>query len=187
MKKLMYGLITACLLGMGFSAVAQTPVSLRDKKILIVYYSRSGNTAQIARYIQQAVGGDLFQIEPVTAYPSDYHATTEQVKKEIKDGYLPPLKQTVSNIDTYDVVFVGSPCWWSTIAPPVSTFLSTHDLSGKVVIPFSTHGGSGLANNAVDTAKLTPHSTVLEGKGFYGSRVQSAQKEVNAWLTQIGF
>ena len=160
MKKILF--ILAGLFVMMHALMAQT----KDKKILVVYYSRTGTTAQIARYIQESTNADIFEIIPVNAYPDDYDSMTEQAKKEINEGYLPPIKGGLSNISDYDVIFIGSPCWWSTIAPPVSTFLSQHDLAGKTVVPFSTHGGSGLANNAIDTAKKSKRSKNSEWAGL---------------------
>lgn len=159
--------------------------NFNGKKVLVVYFSHSGNTRTIANKISDLTGADVFEIEPVTPYPSDYHATTEQAQREIRAGFRPPIKQGPDNLSDYDVVFVGSPCWWSTIAPPVTTFLSTHDLSGKTVIPFSTHGGSGLARNASDTAKLTPHSKVLDGKAFWGSRAAETESDIKNWLEDL--
>lgn len=182
--------IAFCLIALGWQTVhAEQPYSegnnMKDKKVLIAFYSKSGHTRQVAEYIREITGGDLFEIEPVTPYPADYRATTEQAKKEINEGYQPPIKAKVQNIADYDVVFVGSPCWWATIAPPVATFLTETDLSGKTVIPFSTHGGSGLANNAKDTAKLTPHSTVLKGHAFSDGSIGSAKAEVTRWIQSL--
>ncbi len=156
-------------------------------KILIAYYSVSGNTETIAKYIQEASGGDLFKIETINPYPADYRATTEQAKKEIEEGYLPPLKTQLDNLSDYEVIFIGSPCWWGTIAPAVSSFLKQNDLSGKTIIPFSTHGGSGLANNAKAIGKLAPNATLLEGRAFWGKDATSAQQDVKDWLTELKF
>lgn len=195
MKKGILKTAAAVLLTLGIQtgasqAVAQNANQIvlenfNGKKVLVVYFSHSGNTRTIANQLRDLTGADVFEIEPVTPYPSDYHTTTEQAQKEIRAGFQPSIKQGPDNLSDYDVVFVGSPCWWSTIAPPVVTFLSTHDLSGKTVIPFSTHGGSGLARNASDTAKLTPHSNVLDGKAFWGSRVEEAKSDVESWLKDL--
>lgn len=182
MKKLLLSIITATTIFGGIANAQENQTN--DKKVLVVYYSKSGNTKQIAQYIQETTGGDIFAIEPLTPYPDDYKATTKQAKEEINQGYLPPIN-SINNLSKYDVVFVGSPCWWSTIAPPVSTFLSNNDLSGKIIVPFSTHGGSGLANNATDTAKLTPNSKVLDGKAFRGGDTKSAKEEVTTWINEL--
>jgi flavodoxin len=169
-------------------ANAQTITEGRNKmsKTLVVYYSHTGNTREIAKQIQGATDADIFEIEPVNPYPSEYHETTEQAKKEINAGFKPEIKGGVDNIKDYDVVFVGSPCWWSTIAPPVATFLSTHDLSDKTIIPFMTHGGSGLGHSVSDITKLAPDAIVKAGRAFYGSSAKSAKDDVEKWLKDMG-
>jgi flavodoxin len=153
---------------------------------LIVYYSRSGNTRKIADLIQQEVGGTLHQIEPETPYPRSYDATVDQAKREIQAGYKPALKSDLGSVEAYDTVFVGSPNWWNTIAPPVATFLSQHDLSGRRIVPFCTHGGGGLGRVGTDIARLCPQSTVLRSFQIYGSGGADAQARVSAWLSQMG-
>jgi len=137
------------------------PLIFARVEILIVYYSRSGNTRKIADLIQQEVGGTLHEIQPEVPYPKSYSATTDQAKQEIRAGYKPALHSTLEQVESYDTILVGSPNWWRTIAPPVVTFLTEHDLSGKTIVPFCTHGGGGLGRIAQDIAKLCPKSTVL--------------------------
>jgi flavodoxin len=153
---------------------------------LIVYYSRTGNTRKIADLIQQEVGGTIHEIEPETPYPGSYDATVDQAKREIQAGYKPALRSDLDSVEAYDTVFVGSPNWWNTIAPPVATFLSQHDLSGKRIVPFCTHGGGGLGRVAQDIARLCPESTVLRSFYTYGRGGVDAQARVSAWLGQIG-
>ncbi|MDR1493465.1 MAG: NAD(P)H-dependent oxidoreductase [Planctomycetaceae bacterium] len=155
------------------------------KTFLIAYYSHSGNTRTIADLIQNMTGGDLFEILPKQPYPENYNKCTEQAKREINSGYKPELQKSVPNIETYDIVFIGSPNWWGTIAPPVATFLSGCDLSGKIVIPFCTHGGGGQGRCFADVAKLTPKSNHREGVVISGNRVNSAQPELEKWLQNI--
>lgn len=189
MKKLLCSLIAACAIlnGTAFAQTQKGETMPETPKILIAYYSKTGNTEQIAKLIQNTVGGDLLAIEPVSPYPDDYDTLTTQAKKEISESKMPPIKKAAVTPEDYDIIFVGSPCWWSTIAPPVATFLSEHDFSAKTVIPFSTHGGSGLADNARDTAKLTPQAKHLPGKAFYGSRATTAGNDVKNWLKELGF
>ncbi|MDR2427128.1 MAG: NAD(P)H-dependent oxidoreductase, partial [Endomicrobium sp.] len=178
----------ACAAAIVQPAAAQTQAQDKEnnmKKVLVVYYSKSGNTREIAKHIQNETNGDIFEIETVTPYPDDYNTATKQAKEEINKGYKPPIKNKVNNINEYDIIFVGSPNWWSTIAPPVSTFLSEHDLSGKTVVPFCTHGGSGISKCASDTAKLVPKSTVLKGAAFSGYGAKNAQKEVADWIKKL--
>jgi len=156
------------------------------KRILIVYFSHSGNTREIAQQIKNATGGDLFEIQPVTPYPEDYDTVVLQAKSEINSGYKPQLKTKVEKIESYDVMFVGSPNWWNTIAPPVATFLSSYDLSGKTIVPFITHEGSRMGRSVADIKKLCPNSTVLEGLPIRGKSVKSSQDAIVKWLRDIG-
>ena len=155
------------------------------RHILVAYFSRSGNTRKIANLIQQEVGGTIHEIRPQDPYPSSYDAVVDQAKIEIRTGYRPPLQSTLYHIESYDTVFVGSPNWWNTIAPPVATFLSEYDLSGKTIVPFCTHGGGGLGRIGRDIAKLCPQSTVLSSFEIYGSGRGNAQAKVSAWLRNI--
>ena len=164
-------------------AQAQTPA--KGKKILVTYFSRSGNTREMAQQIQKIMGGDIFEIQTVTPYPFEYNAVTKQAKQELESGFKPPIKAKVANIKDYDIVFVGSPNWWGTIAPPVMTFLSEHDLSGKTIVPFITHQGSGLGRSGADIAKLAPQATVRDGLAIWGKDVKSSQDEVAQWLRDL--
>ena len=154
--------------------------------ILIVYYSRSGNTRRIAHLIQQEVGGTIHEIQPAVPYPSSYDAVVDQAREEIQAGYKPKLLTKLDNIDSYDTVFVGSPNWWNTIAPPVATFLSEYDLSGKTIVPFCTHGGGGLGRISRDIAKLCPRSTILSSFEIYGSGSRNAEAKLSAWPRRVG-
>lgn len=154
--------------------------------ILVVFFSHSGNTRKIADLIHQEVGGTSHEILPVVPYPNSYKAVVEQAKKEIQAGHKPALQSTLDHIELYDTIFVGSPNWWSTIAPPVATFLSEYDLSGKTIVPFCTHGGGGLGRIDNDIAKLCPQSNILSSFKIYGSGRENAQSEVSAWLSKMG-
>lgn len=154
--------------------------------VLVTYFSHSGNTQNIARLIHSEVGGTLHEILPEAPYPRSYNAVVEQAKKEIRAGYKPALQSTLDSLESYNTIFVGSPNWWSTIAPPVTTFLSEYDLSGKTIAPFCTHGGGGLGRVERDIAKLCPQSTVLQSLEIYGSGSRNAQADVSAWLKILG-
>jgi flavodoxin len=157
-----------------------------DKHVLIVYFSHSGNTQNIANLIHREVGGTIHVIQPEAPYPNSYNAVVDQAKQEIQAGYTPALQSNLDHIESYDTIFVGSPNWWSTIAPPVATFLSEYDLSGKTIVPFCTHGGGGLGRIGNDIAKLCPRSTILSSLELYGSGTGNAQTRVSAWLRKIG-
>ena len=177
-----------CLLAMlssSWALNAQTVVS--TKKILVVYFSHSGNTREIANQIHQKVGGDIFELVPVNAYPKDYNTVVEQAKQELKAKFKPALKTKVDNIKKYDVVFIGYPNWWETIPGPVRTFLTETDLSGKTIVPFCTHGGSALGSSITDITRLCPKSTLLEGLAVRDSNVKTSQNKVIDWLKKLKF
>lgn len=155
-----------------------------DKKVLIAYYSLSSNTKDVAEAILSKTGGDIFRIETVQSYPEEYRATTAQAKREINEGFRPELKGKIDNIAQYDIIFIGSPNWWGTIAPAVSSFLADYDLKGKTVIPFITHGGGGVQNTITDlTAQCNGCSVKQNGWVGYGSRTLG----VSGWLEDMGF
>ncbi|MFX1284307.1 MAG: flavodoxin [Promethearchaeota archaeon] len=145
----------------------------QNHQILIAYYSHSGNTHKIAQRIKEIVGGELFRIEPVKSYPESYQEVLKVAKKEIGQNYKPPLKNKVKNIDKFDIIYIGSPNWYSTIAPPVTSFLSAHNFSGKKIIPFISHGGGGKGLCIPNLKKMVPNAIILEGIVVYGSNVKS--------------
>ena len=156
------------------------------KKILIAYFSHSGNTRVIAEQIHKIAGGDIFEIQTVKPYPDDYDATVEVAKKEQESDYRPELKTKLNDIKSYDMVFIGYPMWWYTIPMALSAFFETYDLSDKTIIPFCTHEGSGLSKSVGDIKKLCPRSNVLQGLAIRGGSVKSAQNELSAWLNKLG-
>ncbi|MDR2192120.1 MAG: NAD(P)H-dependent oxidoreductase [Endomicrobium sp.] len=154
-----------------------------DKKILVAYYSHSGNTKALAEIIQKQLDADIFEIQPSKPYPSSYHEVTEQGKKEVNSGYKPALKEKVKNISQYDTIIIGSPVWWGTIAPAVNTFISENDLSGKRVAVFVTHGGGGASRSLADVKKALPKSDVLNIGSFQGK--SATEKDASLWLEEI--
>lgn len=157
---------------------------LKGKKILIAYFSHTNHTREFAEEIQKDVGGNLFAIEPVEMYPTGHDAVVAQAKNEVNSGYTPQLKQ---DIDTsqYDVIFIGTPIWWYTFAPPVRTFLASHDLSGKLIIPFSTHKGSGLSGIDSKISELQPNAKILKGHAIWDDQAKSKSAEIKEWLTGL--
>jgi flavodoxin len=178
------------LAGAGLLAAAATGLggepAVDNAKTLIIYYSHSGNTRKLANYIQTQVGGDIIELQPITPYPDKYQAVTEQVKRELESGFLPPLQTKIENLASYDHIFIGSPIWWGTIAPPIRTFLTERDLAGKTIIPFVTHGGSGLSRSVDDIKVLCPKATVLQGLAIRGDRTPYAHDEIRQWLQNLG-
>jgi len=155
------------------------------KNILVAYFSHTGNTREIANQIHKIVGGDIFEIQAVTTYPDDYDAVVQQARRELDSGYKPALKTKIKNIKSYDLVFIGYPIWWGTFPAPVKTFLSEDDLSGRTIVPFCTHEGSGLGRSVTDIAALCPHSTILDGLFVWGKNAKTAQNDVSAWVRRL--
>ena len=172
----------AALLFLYLSSTHAASTDTAGKKILIVYYSRTGNTHELANQIHKMIGGDMLELQPVEPYPEDYEAAKERALQELKSGSKPALKTKVKDIRAYDVIFVGTPIWWGTMAAPVKTFLSQYDFSGKTIVPFCTHGGSGLGQSVTDISKLCPKSTLLDGIAIRGSDVKTEQNKVSEWL-----
>jgi len=161
----------------------------RGAKALVVVYSWSGNTLAVAEAITNATGAALVRLQPKDAYPSDYGKCCDQAKIEINRGYHPAVTN-LPDIAAYDVVFVGSPDWWGTIAPPVSTFLASAKLESKKVVPFFTNGGGGLQNCERAVQKACPKSTVLPAITLSGSSCNDKKwvaGKINAWLRKNGF
>jgi flavodoxin len=159
--------------------------SSTTKKILVAYFSRSGNTREIANQIQKSVGGDIFEIQPAKPYPGNYDAVLKLAKQELESKYEPVLKTKIENIESYDVIFIGYPNWWSTFPAPVRTFLSQNNFPGKTIIPFCTYGGGGIGQSIKDISTLCPNSTLLDGFAILGKDVKTAQNKVSEWLREI--
>jgi flavodoxin len=155
------------------------------RRILVAYFSWSGNTREIANQIHKIVGGDLFEIVTVSKYPSDYDETVKQARKELETSCRPQLASEVEDIESYDLIFIGYPNWCYTIPAPVASFLSKCDSTEKTIAPFCTHGGDRLGESVEDIAKLCQRSLVLEGLAVRGSEVRNAQSKVSEWLRKI--
>jgi flavodoxin len=148
-------------------------------KILVAYYSHSGTTKKVAEQIHQAVGGDLFEIREAAPYPRDYNMVLNLAKQEIASGFKPELKDSLPKTSSYDLIILGSPNWWGTIASPVAAFLARSNVSTQTIAPFITHGGGGLSRTISDIKKLCPGATVLEG--YDANR----RGQLSAWLQSL--
>lgn len=170
-------------------------------KNLIIYYSRKGenyfggsirfiakgNTQTVAEFIEQAVGGDLFEVDTVKPYSSDYTTCTEEAKEEIRANARPELKKYLTDISAYDNVFVCGPCWWGTYPMAIFSQLEKLDFTGKKVMGLMTHEGSGLGNSERDLKKYCPGATFGKCLAVHGSDAAHSQAQVNAWLKSLGF
>ena len=170
-----------------------------NKKVLVAYFSRTGenysvgritkgNTQILAEMIANETGGDLFQIEPVAAYPDKYDACVEQAQRELHVNARPEVRGDVRTED-YDVIFIGYPNWWGDMPMAVYTFLEKHDWQGKTVVPFCTHEGSGLGSTSSHLQSVCQGATVLKGLAVYGHTVQNERKKAenvtHEWLETL--
>lgn len=187
-----FGLFVIVLMIIGIQSNAQ-------EKIAIVYLSRTENTEAVANLIQEKVGGNLIALEKQDPYPENYQEIVAQVDRENEEGYLPPLKTKIKNLKDYDILFVGFPTWDMQMPPPMKSFLTENDLSGKTVIPFNTNAGFGVGQGFDQLRELCPDSKILEGfsvEGGYekkgvllaikGKRKEKIEDQVITWLTSIG-
>lgn len=152
---------------------------------LVAYFSRSGNTRVIAGVIQRAQHADLFEIRPARAYPADYFETVEQARQERDRGEQPPLAAKAANLAAYDTVFLGFPIWGETLPPVVRTFLASHDLAGKVVIPFITHGGYGPGDAAAQLARRAAGARLQAAFVMEADQERHTTTQVQAWLGKL--
>lgn len=174
--------------------------SISSKKTLVVFFSHTGenygvgnisegNTHIIAKMIAEATGGSLFEIVPEKGYPHDsYDEVVEIAKQEKAQKARPAIKGDVK-VEDYDVIFIGYPNWWGDMPMPVYTFLEKHDWTGKVVVPFCTHEGSGLSNTEKYIAEACKGATIAKGLAVRGATAQNnreqARKSVNSWIEKL--
>ena len=196
MKKFIALCLAFCLMflagGTGFAAP-------NGEKILVAYFSRTGeeymgtiakgNTEIVAEIIAKKVGGDLFKITPSKDYPFDYEECKTVASREKATKARPELASTVKNFQDYDTIFIGYPIWYGDMPMPVYTFVESYDFSGKKIIPFCTHGGSGLSSTDQSLTLLCPNAKILQG---FESRGVSAQKnftqteeKISEWLAKL--
>ena len=157
-------------------------VALSPSKILVVYFSHSGSTREIAKQIHEKIGGDLIELQPATPYPSNYLTLVLQAREERQAGIKPPLKTKIENIKDYDQIYLGFPIWGETIPAPITTFLAEYDLTDKTIIPFCTHGGWGPGQSVAAITERSPRSTIREILAIEGKNVKTAQNEIAQWL-----
>lgn len=156
------------------------------QRVLIAYFSWSGNTRKLAQEIQRKVGGDLFEIKAASPYPTAYSACTKQAKMEQQADQRPALQKQLTSVEDYDVLLLGYPNWWSSMPMPVWTFLEACDWTGKQVYPFCTHGGGGFGHSREDLKRLLPGAKVESGFATSEMALQRMDASLEQWLKGIG-
>lgn len=153
------------------------------RNVLVAYFSRSGNTEQVANAIATHSGGTLYRIERKEPYPEDFKDCASEAKSELNDSVFPTLKDTIADFDKYDVVFVGGPVWWHTAPRPVLSFLkkSGYDFSGKIVVPFCSYANMFPYETLLEIVNATPNS--LHPTGFISEEGDTTG--IAQWLDDI--
>jgi flavodoxin len=183
-------LVMAALASLPLSGMAATTTQGGDlrqvgSRTLVAYFSRSGNTRVIAGLIHRKLGTDLFEIRPAAPYPEDYLATVEQARQERDSGAEPALESKTPDFAAYDTLFLGFPIWGETTPPVIRSFLSTHDLAGKTLIPFITHGGYGLGNSQSVIASHAPKARLQKGLVMEADQERRTMDSVTDWLKGV--
>lgn len=151
---------------------------------LIAYYSLSQNTENLALKIAKQTGGTIRELIPDKDYSFDYNTAAKEVRNQISRGFCPKLISGNEQIDDYLTIFIGTPNWFKTVAPPVMSFLKQHDFTGKTIIPFCAHGGGGFGQIEIDIAKECSKSIILPGIAVNGIL---GLDEIKNWLETIGY
>lgn len=155
-------------------------------KSLVVYFSWSGNTENVAKSIQSQTDSDIFEIVPATPYSDDYDTVVDLAQEEQRNNARPAISGNIENIEQYDVIYVGFPNWWGDMPMILYTFFDTYDLSGKTVALFCTSGGSGLSNTVNEVKSLEPNATITEGLHIGSGSSSNPDNAVREWLDDIG-
>lgn len=171
---------------------------MTNKKSLVVFFSRTGenffpdgikriekgNTHIAAEMVAEFVGADLFELKAVNEYSDVYKECAARAKQEWDDDARPEIVEDI-DISEYEVIYLGYPNWCGTMPMPVWTFLDKHDWAGKIICPFCTNEGSGLANSVADLEKLAPEADRKAGLSIKGSQVQNAKENIEAWIAEL--
>ncbi len=167
-------------------------------KSLVIYFSRAdenyfggsmkyidkGNTEIVAEYIKKITGADSFKVERKVPYSKDYMTCIREAQDEQRRNELPELKEYLDDVSDYDVIFIGGPVYWGTLPQPMFTELTRLDFTGKTVVPFTTHEGSGLASVPFDLKKICKGATVKPGLAIVGSSVNSSKLKLEKWINE---
>ena len=155
-----------------------------DSKILVAYFSWGGTTQRMAEEIARQTGADIFRIEPVVPYPTDYTECTEVAQEEKNNNARPAIADKVENWEQYDIVFIGCPVWWWTTPMIICTFAESYDFEGKTVVPFCTYASTYRDETLARIVELTPAADHLTGEGLTSGRIN--EQNISLWLNEIG-
>ena len=171
--------------GAGGSNSSSTPAET-GANALVVYFSWSGNTENVAKAIQSQTDSDIFEIVPATPYSDDYNTVLDVAREEPRSNARPAISGSIENIEQYDVIYVGFPNWWGDMPMILYTFFDTYDLSGKTVALFCTSGGIGLSGTVNEVKSLEPNATVTQGLHIGSGSSSNPDNAVSEWLNALG-
>lgn len=164
---------------------------MKDKKSLIIYYSRAdenysvgyvekGNTEYVAEYVKEFTNADMFKVEPLVPYAKDYQTCIKEAKERIGNA---PIKEKINNISEYEVIYIMTPIYWGTYAPEIETAIKDLDFSNKIIRVITTHEGSGLANVVSDVKRICKGANVLDDAlAIVGSQAKDSKDIVERWI-----
>lgn len=186
---LMAGTLTGC--GQSVNPIDQEAESALsgESKVLVVYFSYSGNTQTVARSIQEETGGDIFRVTVTDEYPDSYNEMSDRTEQEKSEQARPELKDTIDEETwaSYDTVFFGYPNWWGDMPMPMYTFLESYDFTGKTVYPFVTSDSSGFSGTISKIQSAASGATVIDnGLSITASHISSAETSVQSWIEELG-
>ncbi len=154
-------------------------------KSLVVYFSWSGNTENVANSIKEQINSDIYEIIPATPYPNDYDETVDLAQQEQRDNARPEIENSSLDLSQYETIYIGYPNWWSDMPMIIYTFFDNYNLDGKTIAPFCTSGGSGLSDTVNKIKELEPNANVTEGLHIGSDEASSPDTYVQQWLESI--
>lgn len=169
--------------GTGFiTSQAAQKSSRTGKKILIAYFTWSGNTQGVAYELQKQTGAEIFEIRPVNEYSESYNTVLRQAQQDQRKQARPKLKSHVKDFDSYDIIMLGYPNWWASIPMPIASFLQEYNFAGKIIMPFCSHGGGRFGQSLTAIAKLAPDAVITEGLSVHYSGGSTLKSDIAKWL-----
>ncbi len=158
----------------------------KEGKVLIAYFSWSGNTRDIAHNIDSRIDADIVELTPVKPYSTDYNTVLMEAQEDQHKNARPELNEHIDNMEQYDIILLGYPNWWASIPMPIATFLESYDFSGKTIIPFCSHGGGRFGQSLTAIAKLAPDSDIGEGLSVHYSGGSTLDDDISEWIKENG-
>ena len=156
-----------------------------DNSTVVINGEVLGNTQYMAQVIAENTSSDIFRIEPSIPYPTDHTTLVNQASEEKQDKARPAIKNKIENLDKYDTIYIGYPNWWGDMPMILYTFFENYDFSGKTIITFNTHGGSGFSNTVSTIRSLEPNANVIEGLSISRNHIQDAKDEIVEWVNEL--